>query len=403
MIKWFKRKKKEEPEAPREPLEPVEPEREERPAQDEPDRQVPETEEPFWDETPEEAPEQMPEVPPVEAEAEAEDEDLWDEAGAWDEPAQEPEEAGEERAEHGTGFFKRLRQRLHKTRENFAGRVDRLVLGRKVIDQDLLDELEEILITSDLGVQTTQVLLKKVADKVKRRELEDPEKLKDALREEIGAILSLDAPALDFTADRPFVVMVIGVNGVGKTTTVGKLANQLSRCKLQVMLVAADTFRAAAIEQLTIWGERAGVPVIKQKGGSDPSAVAFDAMDAALARETDVVLLDTAGRMHTKINLMEELKKVQRIIARKMPAAPHEVLLVLDASTGQNALSQARMFKEGIGVTGLILTKLDGTAKGGIIVAICDELKIPVRYIGIGESIDDLRPFDAEEFTKALF
>ena len=201
----------------------------------------------------------------------------------------------------------------------------------------------------------------------------------------------------------PFVVMVVGVNGVGKTTTIGKLAHQLKGQGHKVMLVAADTFRAAAIEQLSIWGERANVPVVHQKSGSDPSAVAFDAMDAALSRNMEVVLLDTAGRMHTKVNLMEELKKVQRVITRKMPEAPHEVLLVLDATTGQNALSQARLFKEGIGVTGLILTKLDGTAKGGIIVAICEELKLPVRYIGIGERLDDLRPFDPEEFTNALF
>jgi fused signal recognition particle receptor len=197
--------------------------------------------------------------------------------------------------------------------------------------------------------------------------------------------------------------MVIGVNGVGKTTTIGKLAHQLKREGLKVMLVAGDTFRAAAAEQLTLWGERVGVPVVRQKSGSDPSAVAFDAMDAAVSRDMDVVIVDTAGRMHTKVNLMEELKKVQRTIHKKMPAAPHEIFLVLDASTGQNALSQARLFKEAIGITGLILTKLDGTAKGGIVVAICEELQVPVRYIGIGESTEDLRPFDPEEFTRALF
>jgi len=197
--------------------------------------------------------------------------------------------------------------------------------------------------------------------------------------------------------------MVIGVNGVGKTTTIGKLAHQLKQEGLKVMLAAADTFRAAAIEQLTLWAERVEVPIIRQKSGSDPSAVAFDAVDAARARDIDVIILDTAGRMHTKINLMEELKKVQRVLARKIPEAPHEVLLVLDASTGQNALSQARLFKEGIGVSGLILTKLDGTAKGGIVAAISDELKVPVRYIGIGETLSDLRPFDPEEFAQALF
>ncbi len=247
------------------------------------------------------------------------------------------------------------------------------------------------------------MLLSTVAEKVKRKELSDPSKLREQIRDEIRSVLSVDAPPLDYRGDRPFVVMIIGVNGVGKTTTIGKLANQLKQEKLRTMMVAGDTFRAAAVEQLAIWGERVGVPVIKQKSGSDPSAVVYDAMDAAIARDIDVILVDTAGRMHTKVNLMEELKKIQRVISKKMPAAPHEVFLVLDASTGQNALSQARLFKEGIGLTGLILTKLDGTAKGGIVAAICDELKVPVRYIGIGESMDDLRPFDPDEFTRALF
>jgi fused signal recognition particle receptor len=252
-------------------------------------------------------------------------------------------------------------------------------------------------------VKTTQLLLRKVADKIKRQELKDAEKLRETLREEILTILSVTEAPMNVRAQKPYVIMVIGVNGVGKTTTVGKLAHRFKNEGLETLLVAGDTFRAAAIEQLTLWGQRAGVPVIHQKSGSDPSAVAFDGMDAAVSRKADVVLLDTAGRMHTKVNLMEELKKVQRIISRKMESAPHEILLVLDASTGQNALSQARLFKEQIGLTGLILTKLDGTAKGGIVVAICDELQVPVRYIGIGEQLDDLRPFDPEEFTRALF
>jgi fused signal recognition particle receptor len=300
-------------------------------------------------------------------------------------------------------FFQRLRERLQKSREQLSNRVDRLILGKKTIDLDLLDELEEVLITSDLGVQTAQVLLHKVTEKIKRKELKDPAKLREQLREEIQTLLSVPAEPLDFRASRPFVIMVIGVNGVGKTTTIGKLAHQIKQEGLKVVLVAGDTFRAAAIEQLTLWAERVEVPIIHQKSGSDPSAVAFDAIEAAMARDMDVVILDTAGRMHTKINLMEELKKVQRVLNKKIPSAPHEILLVLDASTGQNALSQARLFKEGIGVTGLILTKLDGTAKGGIIAAICDELKLPVRYIGIGETLEDLRPFDPEEFTAALF
>ncbi len=325
--------------------------------------------------------------------------DWADEEEALEEEEFETQEQGAPRK----GFFKRLRQRLKGTREKFVHRMDRLVLGKKVIDDELLEELEEILITSDLGVKTTGMLLRQVTDKVKRKQLSDPALLREQIRDEIRAVLSVEAPTLDYRSNKPFVVMIVGVNGTGKTTTTGKLANQLKQQGLKPMLVACDTFRAAAVEQLSIWGERAGIPVIKQKGGSDPSAVAFDAIDAAVSRDVDVVLMDTAGRMHTKVNLMEELKKIHRTVNKKMPGAPHEVFLVLDASTGQNALSQAKLFKQDIGLTGLILTKLDGTAKGGIIAAICDELQIPVRYIGIGEQIDDLRPFDPDEFTKALF
>jgi len=300
-------------------------------------------------------------------------------------------------------FFRRLKERMHRTREHLVERVDRLVLGKKTIDVSLLDELEEILITSDLGVNTTRILLDRVAERVKRKELTDPEKLHERLRMEIQDFLSIAAPPWNPGLDRPWVVMVVGVNGVGKTTTIGKLAHQLKRDGREVLLVAGDTFRAAASEQLVLWGERAGVSVIRQKSGSDPSAVAFDAMEAALSRGVDVVLLDTAGRMHTKVNLMEELKKMQRVIKKKMDTAPHEVLLVLDATTGQNALSQARLFKSELGVTGLILTKLDGTAKGGIVVAICQELQLPLRFIGIGEGLEDLQPFNAEEFVRAIF
>jgi fused signal recognition particle receptor len=339
------------------------------------------------------------------------DQGLWDDAEddreLWDEPwsggERETEAAEQESGLEKGQFFRRLRDRLQKTRENFVDRVDQIVLGRKTIDADILDDLEEVLITSDLGVKTTQLLLRKVAEKIKRQELKDAEKLRETLREEILNILSVANEPMDVRVQKPYVIMVIGVNGVGKTTTVGKLAHRFKNEGLETLLVAGDTFRAAAVEQLTLWGQRAGVHVIHQKSGSDPSAVAFDGMDAAVSRKADVVLLDTAGRMHTKVNLMEELKKVQRIISRKMESAPHEILLVLDASTGQNALSQARLFKEQIGLTGLILTKLDGTAKGGIVVAICDELQVPVRYIGIGEQLDDLRPFDPEEFTRALF
>jgi fused signal recognition particle receptor len=385
MMKWFKRKNKVTPEVTEE---------------------IPQKEEQLHDFIPDEVPE---------AETEAAVKDLMETTEGGSEPTELAREEilsrnetvpeapqGQAVVEKGR-FFRRLQERLQKTREQLSNRVDRLVFGKKTIDVDLLDELEEVLITSDLGVRTTQVLLQKVTERIKREELKDPAKLREHLREEIQGLLTVPSEPLDFQAARPFVIMVIGVNGVGKTTTIGKLAHQLKREGLKVMLAAADTFRAAAVEQLTLWAERVDVPIIRQKSGSDPSAVAFDAIDAALARDMDVVLLDTAGRMHTKINLMEELKKVQRVLTKKIPDAPHEVLLVLDASTGQNALSQARLFKEGIGVTGLILTKLDGTAKGGIVAAICDELKLPVRYIGIGETLEDLRPFDPEEFSHALF
>jgi fused signal recognition particle receptor len=327
-------------------------------------------------------------------------------------PALEPQrdsevEAAQEEAEGDHPGKKRwggrLRERLRKTRERFSSRLDRLMAGRKHLDVDILDELEEILITSDLGVRTSQRLLQHVTEEIKRKELGNAETLRERLREDIRSLLSLDAQPWDFERNRPFVIMAVGVNGVGKTTTVGKLAHRLKQEGHSVMLVAADTFRAAAVEQLILWGERAQVPVIHQKSGSDPSAVAFDAIEAAVARGIDVVLLDTAGRMHTRTNLMEELKKIQRVIAKKLPGAPHEILLVLDATTGQNALSQARQFKEGVGVTGLVLTKLDGTAKGGIVTAICEETGAPVRFIGIGEDVEDLRPFDPEEFSRALF
>ncbi len=297
----------------------------------------------------------------------------------------------------------RLRDRLRKTRERLSNRLDRLMAGRKHLDVDILDELEEILITSDLGVRTSQRLLQHVTEGMKRKELGDAGLLREHLRKDIRDLLSLNPEPWDFNKNRPFVIMAVGVNGVGKTTTVGKLAHRLKQEGHSVMLVAADTFRAAAVEQLVLWGERTQVPVVHQKSGSDPSAVVFDAIEAAVARNVDVVLLDTAGRMHTKANLMEELKKIQRVVAKKLPGAPHEILLVLDATTGQNALSQARLFKEGVGVTGLILTKLDGTAKGGIITAVCEETGVPVRFIGVGEDVEDLRPFDPDEFSRALF
>ncbi len=306
--------------------------------------------------------------------------------------------------EEGPGFFGRLRQGLSKTRSSFTGRLDRLFLGKKEITEELLEDLEEVLFTSDIGVATTQELIDSVQEQVARKELKDPQKLKTAIRDQMRAFL--DVKPVEEAAPNPgepLVIMVVGVNGVGKTTTIGKMAHRFRSEGKEVLLAAADTFRAAAVEQLAIWGERVGAAVIKQGAGADPSAVAFDAMDAAIARKVDVLLVDTAGRLHTKVNLMEELQKVHRIVGRKLAGAPHQVWLVLDATTGQNAISQAQMFNQAIGVTGIVLTKLDGTAKGGIVVGISRELSIPIRYIGIGEKMDDLREFDPADFVKAMF
>jgi fused signal recognition particle receptor len=301
------------------------------------------------------------------------------------------------------GFFERLKSGLKKTKDGLVGRIDALVLGKKTIDADTLEELEEILITSDIGVKTTVELIRTLEQRLGRNELKDGEALRGALKEEILARLTAHHRPLDIGSSKPFVLLVIGVNGVGKTTTIGKLASRYSASGNKVLLAAADTFRAAAAEQLVVWGDRSGVDVIRHKDGADPSAVVFDACKAAVARDIDVLIVDTAGRLHTKVNLMEEMKKIRRVIDREIPGAPHETLLVLDAATGQNAVSQVRLFKEAAGVTGLALTKLDGTAKGGILVAVSHEFALPVRFIGVGESIEDLRDFDPQEFTDALF
>jgi fused signal recognition particle receptor len=301
------------------------------------------------------------------------------------------------------GFFERLKSGLKKTKDGLVGRIDALVLGKKTIDADTLEELEEILITSDIGVKTTVELIRTLEQRLGRNELKDGEALRTALKDEILARLTAHHHPLEIGSRKPFVLLVIGVNGVGKTTTVGKLASRFSASGNKVLLAAADTFRAAAAEQLTAWGDRSGVDVIRHKEGADPSAVVFDACKAAVARNVDVLIIDTAGRLHTKVNLMEEMKKIRRVIDREIPGAPHETLLVLDAATGQNAVSQVRLFKEATGVTGLALTKLDGTAKGGILVAVSHEFALPVRFIGVGESIEDLRDFDPQEFTDALF
>jgi len=307
--------------------------------------------------------------------------------------------------ENGPGFFLRLKDGLSRTRKTFVHQLDALFLGKKKIDAELLEDLEEILIMADIGAATTQELLEKTREQVKRNALGDAQALKTALKEMIlGYLLNADRPAdLALPAQGPFVVMVLGVNGVGKTTTIGKLAHKFTQAGQKVLLVAADTFRAAASEQLQIWGKRVGVEVVAQQAGADPSSVVFDALDYAKPRNFDVVLVDTAGRLHTKVNLMEELKKIKRVMDKKIPGAPHEILLVLDATTGQNAISQARLFNEAVDVTGLALTKLDGTAKGGIVINICHEFNIPIRFIGIGEQMEDLRDFEPGEFVEALF
>jgi len=306
-------------------------------------------------------------------------------------------------AEEKRGFFQRLKEGLRKTHQGMVSKIDQLVSVKRKIDDRLLEELEEILITSDIGIKTTRQLLDKVTEKVKRKELDDADQLKKTLLEEMHLILSRQEKPLEVSSAKPFVIMVIGVNGTGKTTTISKMAQKFKGQGKSVLLVAGDTFRAAAIEQLEIWGQRVGCEVIKHQSGSDPSAVVFDALKAGKARGSDIIIVDTAGRLHTKVNLMEELKKVKRIMARELPPSPHEILLVLDATTGQNAISQAKIFAKEVGVTGIALTKLDGTAKGGILVSISDELKIPIRYIGIGEKADDLREFNARDFVDALF
>jgi fused signal recognition particle receptor len=295
-----------------------------------------------------------------------------------------------------------MRIGLAKTQSALVGRIDALLGGRQRVDADLLEELEEILITADFGMKTTQDLVQSLEKRCAGGNAVAGD-LRNLLKEEIRLRLRLEAAPLDFSISTPFVIMVVGVNGVGKTTTIGKLARQYAGQGKKVVLGAGDTFRAAAAEQLAIWGERAGVAVVRHAEGADPAAVAFDAAKAAVARNADVLILDTAGRLHTKINLMEELKKVRRVLAREIPGAPHETLLVLDATTGQNALVQARLFREVVEVSGIALTKLDGTAKGGVVVAIGAELGLPVRFVGIGEGVDDLRPFDPDLFVEALF
>jgi fused signal recognition particle receptor len=299
------------------------------------------------------------------------------------------------------GFFDRLKEGLSKTRKGLVEKVESLFTGRK-IDDAMLEELEEILIMSDVGTKASSDIMAVIREKARKGEAKDVDSVKDLLKREMTDLLG-DVQPIATSDNRPYVILAVGVNGVGKTTTIGKLASRFRAQGLSVLLAAGDTFRAAAIEQLEIWSRRADTQIVKHQMGSDPAAVAFDAVTAALSRNTDVVIIDTAGRLHTKSNLMEELRKVRRSVDKALPGAPHETLLVVDATTGQNALRQAELFHEAVGITGIALTKLDGTAKGGIIFAIKKGLGIPVRLIGIGEGIDDLRDFAPKEFVEALF
>ena len=346
--------------------------------------------------------------PPEEPQAQAEPEEEQPEPSEEPEPEPGPQDAAEPEPELPAGeeepkrgLWGRLGARLKKTRDKIGGSIDRITLGKK-IDDDLLDELEEVLVTADLGVQTSLKLIEQLRGQVARKELKDAEALKKALQQGISQVLTqvAEPPSRD---NNPHVIMVVGVNGVGKTTTIGKLAHRFQSEGRSVLLGAGDTFRAAASEQLTLWAERAGCDVVGGQEGADPSAVAFDAVEAALSRGRDLVLVDTAGRLHTKVNLMEELKKIHRVLGKKLPGAPHEVLLVLDATTGQNALQQAKLFNQAVPLTGLALTKLDGTAKGGVVVAIAGELGLPICFAGLGEGMEDLKPFDPEDFARAIF
>jgi len=303
-----------------------------------------------------------------------------------------------------TGLFARLKSGLSRTRAHLSDGLGNLLLGKKHIDDELLEDLENLLLTSDVGVEATARIIAELTDSVKRKQLNDPALLKDVLREKLQNILNqADKPVLQPQAGKPQVILMVGINGAGKTTTIGKLAKRLQSEGNSVMLAAGDTFRAAAVEQLMTWGERNHIPVVAQHTGADSASVIFDALQSATAKNIDVLIADTAGRLHTKTNLMEELAKIARVMKKIDASAPHEVMLVVDAGTGQNALNQAQQFDQAIKLTGITLTKLDGTAKGGIVFAIAEKLGIPIRFIGIGEQIDDLRSFDSQDFVNALF
>lgn len=313
------------------------------------------------------------------------------------------------------GFFNRdkkesLEKGLEKTRESFFGKITRTLLGKSSIDEEVLDNLEEILVTSDVGVETTLRIIKRIQDRVARDKYTGTNELNRILKEEIAQLLAennsgvvVDFSKIEKLPSRPYVIMVVGVNGVGKTTTIGKLAHQFTKSGLKVVLGAADTFRAAAVDQLTIWAQRTGVAIVSQGMGADPASVAYDTVISAKAQGADVCIIDTAGRLHNKVNLMNELSKIKRVMQKVVPDAPHEILLVLDASTGQNAFEQARQFIAATEVNALALTKLDGTAKGGVVIGISDQFKVPVKYIGVGEKMEDLQLFDRNEFVNSLF
>jgi fused signal recognition particle receptor len=309
----------------------------------------------------------------------------------------------EEQSEKADSLIERLRKGVDKTRTHILNNLSEAVLGKKEIDEDLLDDLEEVLIGSDIGPETTRRILESITEKVERKELTDPEVLQKEIRLEIEKIMSKTYPVLGTSERKPLILLFVGVNGVGKTTTIGKIAAQYRRQGKKVLMGAGDTFRAAAIDQLEEWSRRADCDIVQKDPGSDPSAVMYETVQKGLDEDYDVVICDTAGRLHTKKNLMEELKKMIRVIRKLIPDAPHEVLLVLDSNTGQNAIFQTREFLEVADLTGLVITKLDGTSKGGVVIGIVNEFDIPVRYIGIGEQVEDLRPFDAKQFTESLF
>lgn len=300
--------------------------------------------------------------------------------------------------------LEKIKEAVKQTKETFTEQIQDLVEGEKEISPNMLEQLEAIMIGADIGLPTTNEVLKAIKDRMSRKMLQDPKELRVALKEELRKILNINyVPPKQVAEGEPFVIVIVGVNGVGKTTTIGKLANRFQADGKKVMLCASDTFRAAAVEQLEIWAQRADVPIVKQKAGADPSAVLYDALQSAKSKNIDFVIVDTAGRLHTKHNLMAELEKMTRIAKREIAGAPHEVLLVLDATTGQNGLTQAREFTKSAGVTGLVLTKLDGTAKGGVVTAIAKELKLPIRFVGVGEKMDDLIEFSADDFVDSLF